>query len=82
MAPRSRHAVTLALPLLAAACNKGGDEITYEDLESGTFVSVDDADVVLVIDVEASTFALSAVGGETIDGTFTALDEDDWTQFR
>lgn len=74
-------AVSLALSSFAAACTgDGGDEITYEDLTSGTFVSIDDPDVVLVVDVDASTFALSVEGGDSVEGTFTALDEEEWTQ--
>jgi len=81
-----RAAPLLALLVLAACGDKpsedsgGGDTISYESLESGSYtVTAPDGLVTLTLDTSASTYALSLDGGEPSTGTLTVLATEDWT---
>ncbi len=40
----------------------------------------DTADVTLTVDVTAGTFTLAEDGGDTVSGTITLTDEEDWVE--
>lgn len=81
-----RHGfVPFVFALCLAGCSESGDEIFYEDLQSGTYVVASDdlpdgaVGVEIEIDLDAGTFSVSDDEGNGFGGDLTTLPEADWT---